>query len=140
MASDSERRGEARSPIELKIEYKTLNTFFADYTANLSTRGTFIRTPSPLPIGTEFNFKLVVPRIDTPIALRGVVRWVRTKKPDTPDEDLGMGIEFLFDDDAQFETLRTAAESLMAANLGEAITGRLLSKTAPKSSGDGEPK
>ncbi|MBI3070666.1 MAG: PilZ domain-containing protein [Deltaproteobacteria bacterium] len=85
MASESERRGDVRAPIELKIEYKSLNTFFADYTANLSTRGTFIRTPNPLPVGTEFNFKLVVPRMDNAIELRGVVRWIRGKDQGTQE-------------------------------------------------------
>jgi type IV pilus assembly protein PilZ len=135
MVSGSERRVDARAPIELKIEYKSLNTFFADYTTNLSTRGTFIRTPHPLPIGTEFSFKLTVPQLDEPITMRGAVRWVRGKKPDTKDEDLGMGIEFLFDDDAQFETLREAVESLMRSTLGEAIANKLLSKSAQDAGG-----
>ena len=37
-----ERRAEVRRPIELKVEYKRLNTFFADYTKNISRGGTFI--------------------------------------------------------------------------------------------------
>jgi hypothetical protein len=34
-----ERRAETRRPIELKVEYKRLNTFFADYTKNISRGG-----------------------------------------------------------------------------------------------------
>ena len=49
--SDRERRADARSPIELKVEYKRLNTFFADYTKNISRGGTFIKTARPLPVG-----------------------------------------------------------------------------------------
>jgi len=30
MSSDSDRRREVRAPIELRVEYKRLNTFFAD--------------------------------------------------------------------------------------------------------------
>ena len=140
MTSGSERRVNERAPIELKIEYKSLNTFFADYTTNLSTRGTFIRTPTPLPIGTEFSFKLNVPELGAPIILKGAVRWVRTKKPETKDEELGMGIEFLFDDDLQFAALCKTVEALMTATLGETITGQLLSKRATQSGGEGDAK
>src|SRR5690348_1888069 len=41
--SDSERRDGPRVPIELKVEYKKLNSFFADYTKNISKGGTFIK-------------------------------------------------------------------------------------------------
>ena len=72
MADDQhERRGEPRRPIELKVEYKRLNTFFADYTKNISRGGTFIKTRRPLPIGTEFLFKLLVPGRDQPLTIHG---------------------------------------------------------------------
>ena len=66
VAEDAARRRRAthrdvRRPIELKVEYKRLNTFFADYTKNISRGGTFIKTARPLPIGTEFLFKLFIP-------------------------------------------------------------------------------
>ena len=59
--TEEERRREARAPIELKVEYKRLNTFFYDYTKNISKGGTFIKTEKPLDIGTVFLFKLQVP-------------------------------------------------------------------------------
>ena len=43
------------------VDYKRLNTFFADYTKNISKGGTFIRTSKPLDVGTEFVFVLTVP-------------------------------------------------------------------------------
>ena len=76
MSSASEKRRFARAPIELKVEYKRLNTFFADYTKNISKGGTFIKTRKPLDIGTEFVFKLCVPTLADPIALNGKVQWV----------------------------------------------------------------
>ncbi|HKO52206.1 MAG TPA: PilZ domain-containing protein, partial [Polyangiaceae bacterium] len=51
-----DRRSGFRAPIELKVEYKRLNTFFADYTKNISRGGTFIATDKPLPVGTDFVF------------------------------------------------------------------------------------
>ena len=65
----SESRRHPRTPIELKVEYRKLNTFFFDYTRNISKGGTFIKTPRPLEIGTEFVFKLAVPRLDEPLTL-----------------------------------------------------------------------
>src|SRR3954465_5272895 len=69
--ADDDRRREARAPIELKVEYKRLNTFFYDYTKNISKGGTFIKTEKPLAIGTIFLFKLMIPNQTEPLALRG---------------------------------------------------------------------
>ena len=44
----SDRRTEGRAAITLRVDYKRLNTFFADYTKNISKGGTFIRTTKPL--------------------------------------------------------------------------------------------
>ena len=76
MADEDDRRREARAPIELKVEYKRLNTFFYDYTKNISKGGTFIKTEKPLDVGTIFLFKLMLPSQSAPLALRGEVRWV----------------------------------------------------------------
>jgi uncharacterized protein (TIGR02266 family) len=76
MAEEDDRRRETRAPIELKVEYKRLNTFFYDYTKNISKGGTFIKTEKPLDVGTIFLFKLMLPSQSAPLALRGEVRWV----------------------------------------------------------------
>src|SRR5204863_2581210 len=88
-----ERRVETRSPIELKVEYKRLNTFFADYTKNISRGGTFIKTSRPLPIGTEFLFKLFVPGRDEPFTIHGEVQ--RIIDAGTAEEP-GMAIKFVY--------------------------------------------
>ena len=54
----SERRSAPRHAITLRVDYKRMNTFFADYAKNISKGGTFIRTSKPLEIGTEFVFVL----------------------------------------------------------------------------------
>ncbi|HWN69111.1 MAG TPA: PilZ domain-containing protein, partial [Haliangium sp.] len=64
MAADaSHGREHGRKPIELEVTYKRLNAFFSDYTKNISKGGTFIKTEKPLEVGTEFLFKLHVPRL-----------------------------------------------------------------------------
>ena len=57
-APPDDRREAPRQPIELKVEYKRLNTFFADYTKNISKGGTFIKTNRPLPVGTAVDADL----------------------------------------------------------------------------------
>jgi type IV pilus assembly protein PilZ len=133
MPSDQDRRREARAPIELKVEYKRLNTFFYDYTKNISKGGTFIKTERPLDIGTIFLFKLMVPSRDEPIALRGEVRWVikegAPRPPDVPaDHDPGMGIRFVYDDDQHRNRLEQVVEKMMVESLGPLIFSRLVGK------------
>src|SRR5512139_2477226 len=60
IVSASDRRNNGRAAIELNVEYKRLNTFFADYTRNISKGGTFIRTDRPLDVNTEFVFSLSI--------------------------------------------------------------------------------
>ena len=137
MADDKDdRRREARAPIELKVEYKRLNTFFYDYTKNISKGGTFIKTDKPLDIGTIFLFKLLIPSHTSPLALRGEVRWVvkdgSPRPPEIPDNhEPGMGIRFMYDDPMQRRGLEEVVEKMMIDSLGELIFSRLVKK--PKS-------
>jgi type IV pilus assembly protein PilZ len=127
---DEERRRDGRHPIELKVEYQRLNTFFSDYTRNISKGGTFIKTNRPLDIGTEFIFKLFVPRMEAPLRIRGTVQWVVTEADvaagkDAPDGP-GMGIRFQFADDEERRGIERSVEKLMVDSLGQLLTSRLL--------------
>lgn len=133
MADPNDRRRETRAPIELKVEYKRLNTFFYDYTKNISKGGTFIKTEKPLDIGTIFLFKLMLPAQSTPIALRGEVRWVVKEgeplPPQVPDgHEPGMGIKFVYDSIDQREQLEHIVEQMMVDSLGPLIVSRLVKK------------
>jgi len=109
----SEKRSAVRAPIDLKVDYKRLNTFFADYTKNISKGGTFIRTTRPLEIGTEFMFVLSLPEA-VELELKGIVKWVVREADAGEDKPAGMGIQFVYADDAQ----RTAVEAVVAATSG----------------------
>jgi type IV pilus assembly protein PilZ len=126
----SDRRRAPRAPIELKVEYKRLNSFFADYTRNISRGGTFIRTQKPLDIGTEFMFQLYIPTLPDPLELRGRVQWV--VRPDaTPgddEQDPGMGIGFVYGSEADRHRIEAIVERLMVDSLGTQISERLLKK------------
>jgi type IV pilus assembly protein PilZ len=120
---DRERRADARSPIELKVEYKRLNTFFADYTKNISRGGTFIKTTRPLPVGTEFLFKLFVPGRDAPLTIHGEVQRIIDE---TADEEAGMAIKFVYrEGDPQAEIARIV-EGLMTESLGPRLYAKLM--------------
>ncbi len=116
-------RQAARAPIELKVDYKKLNSFFADYTKNISKGGTFIKTKKPLPIGTRFLFKLTVPQREAPFELLGEVVWSQTE-----GEEPGMGIRFIYSNDHQRGDFELVVEELMSASLGSELTGKLLNK------------
>lgn len=125
-----ERREHIRTPIELKVEYKKLNTFFADYTKNISKGGTFIRTEKPLPVGTEFLFRLIIPRIDKPIEIRGTVVWTNSpdKKEHPEVDELGMGIRFIYRDDGERGDFEKRVENLMRESLGELLFRKLMGR------------
>jgi type IV pilus assembly protein PilZ len=126
-ADDDDRRRGFRAPIELKVEYKRLNTFFADYTKNISRGGSFIGTDKPLPVGTEFVFALGVPSMPEPLRLRGKVIWVTPSAEATKGNPAGMGIEFQYDADERREK-EAAVERLMTAELGDHLTTKLLGR------------
>jgi len=143
MSDDSsERRDGGRGPIELKVEYKRLNAFFADFTKNISKDGTFIKTSKPLDLGTEFVFKLFVPSLPAPIELRGQVRWILREEdlngPRDPRE-AGMGIRFLYEDDAERRRLQQLVEKLMVDSLGPLVYERLMQEASKIPGGGDEP-
>ena len=123
-----DRRDNPRNPIELKVEYKRVNTFFADYTKNISRGGTFIRTEKPLDLGTEFVFALSVPQLGEPVRLLGRVQWITSVEEATSDKPAGMGIRFVYKDDAERASMERHVERLMQAELGEHLSGKLLGR------------
>lgn len=108
------------------MEYKRLNTFFADYTKNISKGGTFIKTNRPLPIGTEFVFKLLVPSLGKPLTIHGEVqRVVAEGDSDEP----GMAIRFVYRRGDSRETVESLVEELMVSSLGARISAGLIDVT-----------
>jgi len=124
--SGADLRQYPRAPIELKVDYKKLNSFFADYTKNISKGGTFIKTKKPLPVGTRFLFKLTVPRREAPFELLGEVVW-----SDATGDESGMGIRFIYSSDQQRGDFEGVVERLMSDSLGPHVTGKLLKKDLP---------
>jgi type IV pilus assembly protein PilZ len=135
-------REHARKPIELEVTYKRLNAFFSDYTRNISKGGTFIKTDKPLEVGTEFVFKLHVPKLPEPLCIVGQVQWVRTQQdtPARPADDAevpGMGIRFMYRDEAERAAVERQIEKIMVDSLGQRLYSRLM-ELGQGDEGDGD--
>lgn len=132
MPDAEDKRGEGRTPITLRVDYKRLNTFFADYTKNISKGGTFIRTNKPLDVGTEFVFVLALPDVSgektTELELTGEVKWVVPEAEATDAAPAGMGIQFIFQDDSERRRVEEFVADLMHESLGPHLASKLLAR------------
>jgi type IV pilus assembly protein PilZ len=125
----AEKRVDDRAAIQLRVDYKRLNTFFADYTKNISKGGTFIRTTKPLDVGTEFVFVLSVPSHNTQLELKGEVMWIVGEDKATAENPAGMGIKFKFANDRERASVDDFVEKLMDEALGKHISTKLLKRS-----------
>ena len=137
--ADDDRAG-PRAPIELRVEYQRLNTFFADYTKNICKGGTFIKTKKHLDVGTEFLFKLMVPHLPEPICLRGDVRWTMREGEEppqgiAPDHEPGMGIRFIYNDPTERQHVERTVERLMVDSLGQLLYSKLMEHSRAEGGG-----
>jgi type IV pilus assembly protein PilZ len=139
----AELRANGRAAIELEVEYTRLNSFFSDYTKNISKGGTFIKTPQPLDIGTEFRFRLLVPGLSEPLHLLGRVQWVVTPGDIVAGTDRGvgepgMGIRFVFRDEAEQQRLEQRVERVMVDSLGQLLYSKLMSQSRAEADADAD--
>ena len=118
-----EKRSDPRAPIELKVDYKRVNSFLADYTKNISKGGTFIGTDKPLPLGTRFHFRISVPQLPEAISLTGEVAWIPPA-----GEPPGMGIRFIYADGEGRASFEARVEELMRKHFGPTLASKLLGK------------
>jgi type IV pilus assembly protein PilZ len=121
--STAQQRRAPRVPIEVRVEYKRINAFIADFTRDISSGGLFIRTSEPLAVGTEAMFTLSIPRMERPVTLKGRVQRVI---PSDDAAEMGMGIELLFDDETERSALKRVVDTLMIEHLGDALYRRLV--------------
>jgi type IV pilus assembly protein PilZ len=124
----SDRRSSPRHAITLRVDYKRMNTFFADYAKNISKGGTFIRTSKPLDIGTEFVFVLSIPGQPDHLQLKGEVVWTVEEQDATGDQPPGMGIRFQFAHESERTSLEEFVQKLMSEKLGGHVAEKLLGK------------
>lgn len=131
MSGGIDNRIQLRAPIELRVDYKKMNTFFADYTKNLSKGGTFIKTRQPLAMGTTLVFRLGIPGFEAPVELNGEVTWILdAAAAAAQNTEPGMGIRFVFQADEQRLAFEAHVEQLMIESLGEDIYRQLLGRAS----------
>jgi hypothetical protein len=85
MGDDDKRGGER---VTINKEFESFDAFIQEYVTNISRTGVFIKSQTPLPIGTRVNlrFTVIMDDIET---IEGIGEVVRVEK-DPP----GMGVVF----------------------------------------------
>ena len=84
--SDDKRRAEER--VTINQEFESFDAFIDEYVTNLSRSGAFIKTKTPLPVGTKVNLHFTVLHEDME-TVTGVGEVVRV-----PNDPPGVGVVF----------------------------------------------
>ncbi|MHB8418225.1 MAG: PilZ domain-containing protein [Myxococcales bacterium] len=89
-AEKAGRRSEVRQTVNR--EFASVDEFLAEYVANISRSGAFIRADDPLPVGTRvaLKFTVIMDELET---IEGVGMVVRRVPPGAA-EAAGMGVVF----------------------------------------------
>jgi hypothetical protein len=80
--------GRQNERITLNKDFESFDQFMSEYVTNVSRSGVFIKSQSPLPVGSEVNLRFSVV-LDTVEVIEGVGEVVRVET-DPP----GMGVVF----------------------------------------------
>src|SRR5262249_7921368 len=96
VVSELHTRKEKRSPVTLKIKFKsaTLDQFIERYSVDVSQGGIFIRTKDPLAVGTQLRFEFQLQDASPLIAGDGTVVWTREFDPSRTGVAPGTGVRF----------------------------------------------
>src|SRR5262245_45876648 len=94
--SELHTRKEKRTPVTLKIKFKSenLDQFIERYSVDVSRGGIFIRTKDPLAVGTQLKFEFQLQDASPLIAGEGTVVWIREYDPSRSGVAPGMGVRF----------------------------------------------
>lgn len=82
---------------KISLKFKEFRGFVTEFSDNLSLGGMFIRTTTPAPIGTVFDFEFSLDEGEPLIHGIGQVIWVRERDQGF-DHPAGIGVRFLFVD------------------------------------------
>ncbi len=88
-----EKRKSPRANYVFRVDYSTPEALFNEFADNISEGGLFIKTPNPLPIGTEIVLEFILPLLEEPIKVKGRVEW-NTELPGIRKRTPGMGVSF----------------------------------------------
>ena len=82
---------------KISLKFKEFRGFVTEFSDNLSLGGMFIRTTTPAPIGTVFDFEFSLEEGEPLVHGIGQVIWVRDRDEGF-DHPAGIGVRFLFVD------------------------------------------
>ncbi|MBK7399441.1 MAG: TIGR02266 family protein [Myxococcales bacterium] len=104
------RRAEERTEVSWAVDCEHADTFLYAAITNVSSLGLFVRTVTPLPIGTQVRLSFS-PRNDAPFRLLAEVAWINHDKPGCPNPGMGMRFIDLHLDERErlVEAIRTIA-------------------------------
>ncbi|MBK9070868.1 MAG: TIGR02266 family protein [Myxococcales bacterium] len=85
-----------RAPVTLKIKFKSgsVDEFVQRYAGDISHGGIFIRTKTPLTVGTTLRFEFQLRDATSLMGGDGTVVWIRESDPNRPTAVSGMGVRF----------------------------------------------
>jgi uncharacterized protein (TIGR02266 family) len=83
-----------RRPIVASVSFESDSNFYTGVTGDISEGGVFIASTTLLPVGTELTILLSLAGESRPLAIRGVVRWVRDRSACGRDVCSGFGVQF----------------------------------------------
>lgn len=89
MADDQDQaKGRKDERVTINKEFESYDAFISEYVTNISRSGVFIRSKSPLPVGTKVNlrFTVIMDDIET---IEGIGEVARVH-----DDPPGMGVVF----------------------------------------------
>lgn len=110
----TERRLHPRTQIQIEVNYRSLDALYENPVLDISQGGMFIRTESPLPLGTEISLEFVIPGQDQTIQSKGLVVWrhesthsrISSQKP-------GMGIRFIQMEPQDLKRIKAYVEQIL---------------------------
>lgn len=91
-ADDVNRRHSERFGVTWLVDCETEDTFLYAKITNISELGIFVRTTSPLPIGTALRLCFAPLKSTLAFDLEGQVQWINPARPSCPNP--GMGVRF----------------------------------------------
>lgn len=90
----AERRIYERYDTTVKVDYASGETFLFAYLTNISEMGIFVRTESPMPIGTKLRLRFHTNDGDA-LELDGEVMWINPVRVSGENLNPGMGVRFV---------------------------------------------
>jgi len=92
--SGPERRQHKRFEASFAVDYSSGDNFLFAYLQNISEMGIFIRTDTPMEVGTELRLRFAVDDQEDMLLVDGEVIWINPYRESGDNINPGMGVRF----------------------------------------------